>query len=76
MNINYDFTWCDFLTPCPYGKDCMVGDYDCSICEYYNGNNTLPIIDDVLTDYGKYSRIYKGCIKCNKINNGNDIPVG
>ena len=43
--------------------------FDNGSCEYYNGNNTLPIIDDVLTDYGKYSRIYKGCIKCNKINN-------
>ena len=25
--IEYEFTWCDFLTPCPNGMDCMVGDY-------------------------------------------------
>ena len=63
MNINYEYTWCEYLTPCPHGRDCFVGDYDCSICEYNNGNNTSPI-DDIFTDYGKYSRIYKGCIKC------------
>lgn len=33
-------TWCDYLTPCPFrNKDndpagIMVGDHDCSICEY------------------------------------------
>lgn len=32
--IKGEFTWCEFLTPCPRGKDCMVGDYDCSQCDF------------------------------------------
>ena len=66
MIINYEYTWCNYLTPCPYRKDCYVGDYDCSICEFFGGNNSLPTVDDNPLDYGKYIKIYKGCIKCNK----------
>ena len=25
--INFEYTWCDYLTPCPYRKDIEVGSY-------------------------------------------------
>ena len=66
MNINYEYTWCEYLTPCPHGRDCFVGDYDCHICPLFVGINTLPDVDDSPLDYGKYVKVYKGIIKCKK----------
>ena len=39
MDITYERTWCDYLTPCPHGNDCMVGDEDCvNNCGYCVGS--------------------------------------
>lgn len=35
MKIEFEYTWCDYLTPCPHGRDCFVGDFDCSICPHF-----------------------------------------
>ena len=46
-------TWCDYLTPCPNGKDCMVGDFDCSQCKHFVGiknvehNCSVNIMKDI-----------------------------
>lgn len=37
VKIKGEFSWCEYLTPCPYGKDCMVGDFECCCsCEHHN----------------------------------------
>ena len=36
----YKETWCDYLTPCIYIKDVMIGDYECEHCKYFKGRNT------------------------------------
>ena len=63
-------TWCDYLTPCPNGKDCMVGDFDCSQCEHFNGIknvehncsiNVSPIDESY---YNKYLMLTKTIVKC------------
>lgn len=43
MNIiEYDRTWCDYLTPCPNNqietedRYIMVGSYECYSCKYFN----------------------------------------
>lgn len=58
--IYYERTWCDFLTPCPHGKNCLVGDYDCSICKCFNG-----YIDEEPLNVGEYFKVIKGSILCN-----------
>ena len=63
-------TWCDYLTPCPNGKDCMVGDFDCSQCKHFNGIkriehncsiNVSPIDESY---YNKYLMLTKTIVKC------------
>lgn len=64
--IKFEYTWCDYLTPCPHGRDCFVGDYDCSICpfcEKYIVNKT-PNASTKIDDYGKYCKVYSGEITC------------
>lgn len=67
MYIDYEFTWCDFLTPCPYGKDCMVGDYDCQQCENFKSHGIHKAISINGTEsYNSYFNIGSGWIKCKK----------
>ena len=33
--IKYKMTWCEYLTPCKYRKDIMVGEYDCYQCPFF-----------------------------------------
>lgn len=63
--FEYDFSWCDFLTPCPHNKGCMVGDYDCLNCEFFVKNN---IIKSVTLDpyYKGYFNIGSGIVTCKK----------
>jgi hypothetical protein len=43
--IKGEITWCDYLTPCPFGKDCMVGDFDCCcMCEHHEKVTVLKSI--------------------------------
>lgn len=68
--ITYEFGWCDFFTPCPHGKDCFVGDYDCCHCKHHvkqlciDGEINNPI--DSTIDYGRYFQTFKGQIICNR----------
>lgn len=64
--IDFEYTWCDYLTPCPYNNDINVGSYECQEkCEYCAKN----IISNPI-DYKKYSpcdyQIYQ-CIGKGKI---------
>ena len=63
--FEYNFSWCDFLTPCPHHKDCCVGDYDCLNCEFFVKNN---IIKSVTFDpyYKGYFNIGNGIVTCKK----------
>lgn len=63
-NFEYNFSWCDFLTPCPHHKDCCVGDYDCLNCEFFVKND---ITEQVIIDgYKDYFNIGKGIVTCKK----------
>lgn len=68
--IEFERTWCDYLTPCPYKnkeKDetgIMVGDYEC-----YNCKHCKQYIDNssILDNKGKvdYTKVVVGRVKCN-----------
>ena len=64
-------TWCDFLTPCPNGNDCMVGDFDCSQCEHFVGskniehNCSINVSPSDESYYNKYLMLNKEIIRCN-----------
>ena len=65
--ITYEFTWCDFLTPCPHGNNCMVGDHDCMICKHFYSNEILKSIHPCgMESYSTYFDIGVGIIKCTK----------
>ena len=63
-DFEYNFSWCDFLTPCPHHKDCCIGDYDCLNCEFFVKND---ITEQVTIDgYKDYFNIGKGVVTCKK----------
>lgn len=67
MSIDYEFTWCDFLTPCPYGKNCMVGDYDCMQCENFKSHGIYKSISiDGTKSYKSYFDVGSGFVVCKK----------
>lgn len=67
--IRFEYTWCDYLTKCPYNQGCMVGDYDCSQCQYHvsieeeGKQYTTPT-----TDYKKYAIAHSGIVGCRYMN--------
>ena len=60
----FEFTWCDYLTPCPHKKDVMIGDYDCSECEYHIAVKQNNLICDASNSYSKYSKVANGVVFC------------
>lgn len=68
MDIKYKFNWCDFLTPCPHGKDCCVGDFDCHTCKHFVNSIIDPCDEEppyTPTEYKKYTEISTGTVTCN-----------
>lgn len=66
--FEYNFSWCDFLTPCPHHKDCYVGDYDCLRCKFFVKNDIIKQV--TVNSYKDYFNIGTGIITCKKqINN-------
>jgi hypothetical protein len=63
MEREYEYTWCDFLTPCPH-KDCEVGSYECHTCE--NFINATLLSDEIskADGYKRYVMINKGIVTC------------
>lgn len=49
--IKYERTWCDYLTPCPYLRGIMVGDWECHNCLYNRGNSVNRNKGEVLCLY-------------------------
>lgn len=68
MKIEFEYTWCEYLTPCPHGRDCFVGDFDCSICPHFVKivPQITPPINNKNGDYGKYCVVFVGKIICKK----------
>lgn len=70
--LDFEYTWCDFLTPCPHRENIEIGSFDCSECKYFissrNGGTTNK---EVAGDYTKYSKIMKGVVFCTHPNNFN-----
>ncbi len=49
--IKYERTWCDHLTPCPYLRGIMVGDWECNNCLHNRGNSVNRDKGEVLCSY-------------------------
>ena len=65
MNVNkieYEFNWCEFLTPCPNGMDYMVGDFDCGACEFCKKNIVITNVEG--EDYKRYVDVGSGIVHC------------
>lgn len=62
--IPFEFTWCDYLTPCPYQKNVMIGEYDCYECEYHMGIKQKNIECDSSIDYSRYAKVSTGVVFC------------
>jgi hypothetical protein len=75
VEINFEYNWCDYLTPCPYIKNKEVGSYECSTCEYCNELNYDESLktDDTPVDDKNYCKRYfiinVGVCKCSFMNN-------
>ena len=68
MELNFEFNWCEYLTPCPNGQDCMVGEYECQCqCKHFVSSK---IIEDLQNENGvknmkRYFEVGKGKLICN-----------
>lgn len=60
--IEYEFNWCEFLTPCPNGMDYMVGDFDCGVCEFCKKNIVITNVEG--EDYKRYVEVGSGIVHC------------
>lgn len=63
--VYFEFSWCDYLTPCQYKEGVDVGSYDCSCCEFFS---RMEITKDIFppADYARYCAKGKGFVCCNK----------
>lgn len=60
--IEYEFNWCEFLTPCPNGMGYMVGDFDCGVCEFCKKNIVITNVEG--EDYKRYVDVGSGIVHC------------
>lgn len=71
--IYFEYTWCDYLTKCPYKSNIEVGSFDCHCCKYNEGlildkkedEVNLMKISDKLYYKKRYGSVYTGICKCN-----------
>lgn len=67
-NLLFKFNWCDYFTPCPHGKDCMIGDHTCYTCihckSYIVNSERFKNTDKIDNDYRKYFIINEGHVMC------------
>lgn len=64
-NIPFEFTWCDYLTPCPHRPNIMVGDYDCCNCANYVSSRQESFKYDKQNDnYKNYGLVLSGVVFC------------
>lgn len=68
-DIQYERTWCDYLTPCPKDESIEIGSWECSQCPFYHGRgkeNTPPTNPDCTSDeyFRRYFVITTGTVKC------------
>ena len=65
MKIEFEYTWCEYLTPCPNGRDCFVGDFDCSICPHFDTiNEVSKKVEKKVGDYSRYCKTLVGQLVC------------
>ena len=63
--IEFEYTWCEYLTPCPNGRDCFVGDFDCSICPHFGKLiEVSKKVEEKIGDYSRYCKTHSGQIIC------------
>jgi hypothetical protein len=68
--LNFKFNWADYLTPCPFKKDIMIGEYECSVCPYHKGFKITQSIDTNAKDendvvsYKRYFEVGTGIVEC------------
>ncbi len=74
--INFKYTWCDYLTNCPYNSKIEVGSFYCSTCKYCEGitldpkekEHLLLKVSDKTYYRKRYFTEYTGICKCKKVN--------
>lgn len=66
--VKFKYTWCDYLTPCPYRNNVEVGSYECSQCSYFERMIDSNKPDSAISDYSKYFVIKIGHVECHAEN--------
>lgn len=56
--ITFEYTDIEFVTECPYNRDCKVGDYKCSKCKFF------VLIKPDKSYYCDDTKIYNGTVGC------------
>lgn len=68
--LTFEYTWCDYLTPCPHRENIEIGCFDCYDCKYYVSSSIDGTTnEDKTSDYKKYIKIMKGVVFCAHPNN-------
>ena len=64
-NIEFEYTWCDYLTPCPHRENIEVGGFDCSECRYFiSSRSESSRYNSGNDNYKKYTEVLKGVVFC------------
>lgn len=66
MIVEYERTWCDYLTHCPFGEEAEVGSYKCSKCPSFERSLGELNLQSEPCNYGRYSEILTGEIICSR----------
>ena len=64
-NIEFKYTWCDYLTTCKHFPDSEVGSYECSCCKFHNKMTLDDKPEYDVCDTKKYFDVYTGTVECN-----------
>ena len=65
---DFEYTWCDYLTPCPEREeeDVCIGDYDCTQCKHFVSMSVERGLSGGIPpfDYSLYVDVGRGTVKC------------
>lgn len=64
--VEFEMTWCDYLTKCPHFPHIEVGSYDCEQCKRFKSRRMLTdkIWSLPVGDLKKYMKVDRGIVTC------------
>lgn len=62
--VQYERTWCDYLTKCKHFPDIEVGSYECDQCKFCKSMKENKSIFLEPCDYRKYTEVILGEVEC------------